>query len=124
MPSKLTHGCYGWSTYFNIIQHKYVGGEGGFCEMLEIEDPPDGRCGFVINQYGRGAGYKVWEYPTLEDVMVVWPSTFPPIQDVDLMSQGNCIRDLDWSGASMAPWFYARVEEEVPEGDFFELPAA
>ena len=119
--TKLTHGSYSWEMIYDIEQHKYVGGEGGYCEMLEIKNPPEGKCGFVINMYGQGGGYRVWEYPTLEDAMTAWPDIFPPMRISALAITGHCIRALDWSGDGTAPWFYARAAEEAEGDDFFVL---
>ena len=47
----VAHGGYGHYTRYKIKQHKYAGGRCGFIEVIEILNPPEDRCPFVIYEY-------------------------------------------------------------------------
>ena len=51
-PSHTTnvgHGGCGRYSRYNIVQHEYAGGMGGYIEVLEIKDPPNGHHGVIVN---------------------------------------------------------------------------
>src|SRR5665647_75965 len=54
----LSHGGYGRYSRYHITQHKYAGGGPGetggwsYIEVLEIRNPPDERCRFILHEAG------------------------------------------------------------------------
>jgi len=70
---KFTNGTYGGYTRYNIVQHEYGGsgpdesGHGGYHEVLEIQDPPDGRWGIVIHEYTTYDGHVFIEWESLQN---------------------------------------------------------
>lgn len=83
MTRVVPHGGYGARTDFNVNQLKYVGGEGGYCEMVHVLDPLICHHPFLIVQYSIGKGYRTWEFTTLERMMEAWPETFPDFERID-----------------------------------------
>jgi len=72
----VVHGCYGRYTRFDIVQHKYAGGGngsgGGYIEVLEIKNPPDGRCGIVIYEYSTHDNSVFYEFSNLPDAVLAF----------------------------------------------------
>jgi len=112
------HGGYSGFTRYNIVQHEYIGGGnasgGGYIELLEIKDPPTGRCGTVIHAYVSHGGHRVFEFkslisakrafnPVFDHVMYGWPEP------------GGVVREFvsGW----LEPWFCA-VGDQNLLGDF------
>lgn len=64
----VSHGSYGQYSRYEIVQHRYAGGEGCYMEVLEIKNPPEGRWGIILHQYNcdyDGSCFSEWE--TLKD---------------------------------------------------------
>lgn len=102
----IEHGGYGRYTRFNIKQHKYAGGRGGYYEALEILNPPDGRCSFVIYKYTSKAN-EFYEYESLELMMKDWKKHFGDQKTAE-KRKVSC--------GMLAPWFYA-WGDQVINGD-------
>lgn len=121
------HGGYGQYSRFTIEQHKYAGGgypgNGGYIEVLEIKNPPDGRWGIVINEHTSLDGTAFSEWESLADALAVfeqyWGSglrrtkeAFPTLRGFKRRVECCLLR----------PWFYAIGDEELigdyafPEG--------
>ncbi|MCK5060056.1 MAG: hypothetical protein KAR00_02860 [Candidatus Pacebacteria bacterium] len=122
----VSHGSYGRYTRYKIKQHKYAGGgcsgSGGYIEVLEVKNPPDGRWGIVINEFSNRKGSIFTEWETIKQACAVfskyWTSsinvkeTFPKL--TGFKRRVVC--------GALTPWFYAIGEEQLigdytfPEG--------
>ncbi len=117
----LGHGAYGAYSRYQIVQHKYVGagypGNGGFIEVLEIKNPPENRCGTIINVLGNN-GYFFYEFRSLESAIKAY--------DGEKISFFDGAVPKDPTGIGLIrkvvcgwfdPWFYA-VANQALFGDF------
>lgn len=101
---------------FNFTRHKYAGGGhpgcGGYLELLEVSDPPDGHCGVVlylfISDRSPGCGSMFWEFDSAADVLARWDHLQRSVRDhiaatarqtPGFRREVNCGR--------RTPWFYA-----------------
>ena len=98
-------------TRYDIHQHCYAGGR-GYIEVLEIKNPPEGRCGFIINEYKPYDRSFFTEWNKIEDAVTAYDSlwgscgndkTFPKIDGFKRLVYCN----------ELTPWFYAVGEEEI-----------
>ena len=70
------HGSESWPTKYDIIQHKYMAGEDGFVEVLEIKDPPKGCGSFILHHYNRNCQSSSFsEWKSLRNVLDVFEAT-------------------------------------------------
>ena len=126
----VTKGSYGRYTRYDIVQHHYAGGghpgNGGFIEALEIRDPPNERCRFVLYAvhqvpFGLEQGFFV-EFQSLEDLVSAykahWGHNHQRIQS-DAPAFPGFLR-LVPCGA-LTPWFYAVGHQELHR-DFVIVP--
>lgn len=118
--SKLSvgHGGYGKYTRFIIEQHKYAGGGwpgcGGFIEILEIKNPPQGRCGTVIHEENSGRS-TFYEFKSLNDALEAY-GKFRSLSLTEKFSkEKGFIRCVNCG--LLEPWFYA-VGNQAINGDF------
>jgi hypothetical protein len=129
--TNVTHGGYGAYSRYEITQHKYAGGNneggGGFIEVLEIENPPEGRCGAVlhencVNSYQPFAlTHYFCEWKTVKDAKNAYNKNWS-LKDGPNKFKGlkGFIRRVDCG--LLRPWFYAIGNEELigdyafPEG--------
>lgn len=127
--TSIPHGSYCQPSRYNIKQHKYSAGQEEafyrYVEVLEIIQPPDERCGVVINDRSHEGGF-FSEWETVEQALaaydIVWRcnderSYFGPVKD-----RWEKIRRLPGfkrvvECGAMQPWFYA-IGEEVLVGDY------
>lgn len=105
------HGSYGQYTRYDVIQHNYAGGGGGYVEVLEIKNPPDGRCGIVINEYQNGESVFT-EWDTLENAKDAFRKSW---RHNDYSDFAGFKRRVDCN--ALTPWFYAIGDEELV-GDY------
>lgn len=103
--------CFGKVSRYEIIQHKYAGGGCGYVEVLEIKNPPDGRCGIVINEYQNGKSvFTEWE--TVENACNVFANNFGRLVEAkELPKLTGFKRRVDCD--ALTPWFYAIGDEEL-----------
>jgi hypothetical protein len=114
----LAHGGYGSYTRYDIVQHHYMGGEGGFLEALEVKNAPDGRCGFIIHVYGLGKGSYFYEWETLMSLLSAYKRAERLLRDLDesaYQKMDGHLRRVQCG--ALTPWFYAVGDEELI-GDF------
>jgi hypothetical protein len=113
------HGGYGRYSRYKIKQHKYAGGGhggcGGFIEVLEIENPPEGRCGIVLHEdiddYShRGATF--WEFDSLEEAKKAFEHSWSSSDKKRRYEKAK--REVHTGFFS--PWFYA-VGDQMLLGD-------
>ncbi|MFH1423833.1 MAG: hypothetical protein ABIG29_02685 [Candidatus Nealsonbacteria bacterium] len=115
------HGGYGMYTRYQITQHDYAGGGCGYIEVLEIKDPPGGRCGFVIHEY-RGPGDALFsEWEALENARAAFKRYWGRHDSTETFPKLLGFKRFIPCGA-LSPWFYAIGDEELigdyafPEG--------
>jgi hypothetical protein len=106
----MEHGGYGRITRFKTKQHKYAGGGygscGGYVEVLEIEDPPDGRCGIIINEYDGQKGFRFHKFRCLEDALAAWKISLYRFDNAPGYIETVVCGELD-------PWFYAVANQAL-----------
>jgi len=113
----LAHGGFGKYTRFKVVQHRYAGGGygelGGYIEVLEIKNAPDGRCGFVFHEYNSLDGSVFSEFTNLKNAIVVFETR--SITAKELSKCKGFLRRVVCGG--FEPWFYA-VGDQNLRGDF------
>jgi len=112
---QVPHGGLGKCTRYQIVQHDYFGSIGGYAEVLEIKDPPDNRCGVVINKhfvYNDDCCFV--EFGTVDSARKAF-SKFAKNIKLDWEKQRGFKR-LVVCGA-LNPWFYA-IGNEPLIGDY------
>lgn len=116
--TNVSHGSYGRYSRYKIKQHKYAGGgHGGVCsyiEVLEIKDPPDGRCGIIIHLYNSRDGATFYECQTVKLACQIFEKHWGEY-DPDLANLPGCLRQVRCG--ALTPWFYAIGDEELV-GDY------
>lgn len=106
---------------YEIVEHKYVGGDdppcGGLRNVLEIKNPPAGRCGVIIHEYLRNADShesRFSEWRSLREALAAfekhWGSPFKRFEQMP-----GFLRAVECD--QQAPWFLAKPEEHAP-GDY------
>lgn len=116
----ISHGSYGRHTRYRIKQHKYAGGGGcdccGYMEVLEIKNPPDGKCGIVLHEYESDKGSVFYEFKELKDALLAFNNHwwFNGAKEQISKCKGSirCV-ECGW----FSPWFYA-VGDQFLQGDF------
>lgn len=109
------HGGYGMYTRFDIVQHKYAGGQSGYIEALEIKDAPDGRCGFVVHDYAGMAGCRFYEFDSLDSANAAFEKSWGACdRDKELQDCPGFKRRIDCG--PRLPWFYAVGDQHI-QGD-------
>lgn len=101
---EVIHGGYGARSRFDVMQLKYAGGGhggcGGYFEILDIKNPPDGRCGVIIDEFDVEKGFRFHEFDSVEHALMAWKEHFGAFASAD-----GCIRTV--TCGKLAPWFYA-----------------
>lgn len=113
-PCNVQHGGYNMYSRFELKQHEYAGGQGGFAEALEILVPLDSRCPYVLHDYKMGHHY-FQEYETLADLLGAWKAGLWWKEEDALKGQKGFKRLVQCG--IMKPWFYAVGEQRIV-GDF------
>jgi len=113
------HGSYERPSRFQITQHSYAAGMSAYIELLEIADPPDGRCGLVIHEYiasGSEAGSWFMEWEDLASAKAAFEQGWgAPGRVKRLLEQPDFKRHVH--RRKRTPWFYAVSDQEL-DGDF------
>jgi hypothetical protein len=108
----LPHGGYGRASRFKAKQHRYAGGGyggcGGFVELLEINDPPDGRWPIVINEYDSEKGSRFHKFASLETAIAAWEKSLYRFDNAPGYIETVECGELD-------PWFYAVANQAIHE---------
>ena len=111
----IAHGGYGQYTRYDVVQHKYAGGQNeagwGYIEVLEIRNPPDGRCGIVINETGsEGGAFTEWE--NLEYAVAAYNNFYSSHRtEKEFPKLQGFKRRVACGG--LTPWFYAISDEQL-----------
>jgi hypothetical protein len=122
-----SHTGYTRESQYEIFEHKYVGGDdppcGGFMDLLEIKNPPNGRCGVIIQQYSQHCDsreIRFTEWQSLEEALAAfeqWWGWSDPFSRFAKMP--GFLRRVDCG--QQTPWFHAKPEEYAP-GDYVAPP--
>ncbi len=113
----VSHGSRGMYSRFQIKQHDYAGGNnedggGGYIEVLEILNPPDGRWGIVIHEYLTWKGHTFSEWQTVETVKAFFKTAWGSRNGLEEAKVQNGFRRFVHCGF-LTPWFYAIGEQEL-----------
>lgn len=110
------HGGYGMYSRFQIKQHKYAGGNdesgGGYIEVLEISNPPDGRCAVVVHEYLTWKGHSFTEWESVDQAVKFFDKAWCTRDASDKLKSFSGFRRAVACG-SLVPWFYAIGEQEL-----------
>jgi hypothetical protein len=99
----IEHGGLGSYSRYQITQHKYAGGSYGYAEVLEIKNPPDGRCGNIVHNFRCGYdGHIFHEFDNMENAIGSWSSLW---SNSNLKGVKGLVRSVPCQG--FIPWFYA-----------------
>ena len=118
----VSHGGYGKYSRFDIKQHKYAGGGPGdsggwgYIEVLEISNPPDGRCGIVIHQTGSGSRTSFTEWGSVAEAVAFWEKNWGGHQHNAVAKTAPGFKREVKCGL-LTPWFYA-IGEQGLIGDY------
>lgn len=109
------HGAYGRYSRYDIKKRKYAGGCSGYIEVLEIKNPPEGRCGNVIHEYNSGESI-FYEFRTIGDARMAFENSWSSRRTGEkIKEEPGFIRSVICGYFS--PWFYA-VADQALFGDF------
>ena len=107
--SKIGHGSESWPSKYDIVQHKYMAGDVGFIEVLEVEDQNKYTSRFFLHNYdARSQTSAFSEWKSLENAMkafkqtcgfVLYHARKMYIELPGFMEMTDCPRKKD-------PWFY------------------
>lgn len=123
----VAHGGCGQYTRYDIVQHDYAGGGpgeggvGGYLEVLEIKNPPDGRWGVVINEYLSHKGSTFTEWETIENARTAFEKFWNSDRTEEEFPKLTGFRRRVVCGG-LTPWFYAIGDQQLignyafPEG--------
>jgi hypothetical protein len=111
----ISHGGYGRYSRYAVKQLKYAGGGNGYIEVLSIANPPDKRCGFILNEGGGHSHTNFTEWKTEENAIAAWESKFRQASDDTVRALPGFIRMVPCG--LLVPWFYAVGDQELI-GDF------
>ena len=98
-------------TRYDIYQHCYAGGS-GYIEVLEIKNPPENSCGFIINEYKPYDRSFFTEWETVKDAEVAFNSLWGSCANDEVFPKMNGFKRLVYCN-ELTPWFYAVGEEEI-----------
>ena len=127
LKNVIYHGAYGQPSGYKMIQHKYMGGGhpgcGGWIELLEVKDPPEGKCGIIIHEHlSRQNSCESFftEWQTLEQALLAfekyegWGDRHKKFSKMPgFLRWVNC--------SEYTPWFYAK-DQDVIIGDYVPPP--
>ena len=110
------HGGFGCCTRYKIKQHKYAGGGNGYIEVLEILNPPENRCPFIIHEYNGYKGSCFSEWDSVKSAVKAFDGNWGSHNWHEGIEEISGFKRLVEIGPSTA-WFYA-IGEEVLHGDY------
>lgn len=110
-------------TRYHITQHRYMGAQGGYIEVLEIHDAPDGRCPYVVHVFNVGDGSVVYEFDSVASAVAGLSVCVTSLTLRDDMPSSSGIRKSvpgclrHFICGPLTPWFYA-VGHQPLIGDY------
>lgn len=116
----VVYGGYGRYSRFDITQHYYAGGgwpgNGGYVEVLEIKDAPDGRVGNVVHEDNNRQGAHFTEFETIDQANEAFDNYWcSPGTTENFAKLPGFIRTVNCG--ELTPWFYAIGDQELV-GDY------
>jgi hypothetical protein len=121
-PTSVEHGAYGRYSRYRIKQHKYAGGgpgeSGAWCyiELIEIENPPEGRAPLIIHRMTSWDGGWFAEWNNLSEAQLAYETLWGKRDSEKSAPElPGFVRLVKYG--FLTPWFYAVGEEELI-GDF------
>jgi hypothetical protein len=121
MPTLLTHGSHSVLSRFNVTHHAKAAGCSGYIELLEIHDPPAGKCSIVIHKYHIDKGCVIIEFDTLQNAIIAWRFCYAHVELYHFRDQVGFLRMIEHREKD--PWFYAGDADNI-EGDWIVPHAA
>lgn len=125
----ISKGGYGNFSRYTIKQLEYAGGghlgNGGYIEALEISDPPDDRCGYVLHHLVEKPftleSNLFIEYSSKEHLLQAFESLWRIGDDLQAKAakQAGFLRTVHCG--PLTPWFYATGNQELL-GDVVIVP--
>lgn len=109
--TNVSHGSFGRYSHYEMIQHKYAGGHGGYIELLEIKNPPDNRHNIVIHFYIDSGNSSFSEWETIENAKYAFQRYFAFDQKEEIDKLPGFKRWIKCG--ALTPWFYAIGDEEL-----------
>ena len=107
----LSHGSYSTKTLVEIKCHvHYWRGEEGYIDVIEIKDPPSGRCGVVVLSHNfRNNTYSLLEWNDIPSALTM----------ADALSSNIAAEFAGCDGFigivilehGQKPWFYAQAQD-------------
>lgn len=111
-PTTLDHGSYESYSRYDIEQHEYAASMVTYIELLEIKNPPDGRCPIVIYRYDRGVS-SFSEWKDLSSAITAFNKLHGYWSKEKVLKQKGFLRWVDCG--LMSPWFYAVGNQHLIE---------
>ena len=105
------HGSYGRKTIYDIVQHRYASTDceakrQGYAEVLEIKNPPPGKCGQVIHLFFNDTGSIVHEFKYWEDALAAYRRMLNTMFEAPhARNKQGYLRTVIYT-ADELPWFY------------------
>jgi hypothetical protein len=112
------HGSHGGFSRFKLKQHKYAGGgpgeygEWGYTEVLEIENPPEGRHPFVIYEANSDGRNTFYEWKTLDQAIAAYEKHWSNSDNRESFPKLPGFKRMVLCGL-LVPWFYALGDEDL-----------
>jgi hypothetical protein len=117
--TNVTHGGYGRYSRFDIKQHKYAGGHGGYIEAIVVGNAPDEKHSIILHRYSSSYGSRFTEFKTVETLLSAWENCFVA-QRTEIEKLQGFIREVECG--ILDPWFYAVGDQEITSD--FVFPSA
>ena len=114
--TNVSHGGYGRYSRYKIEQHKYAGGRSGFIEVVEIKNPLEKMCPFIIYEYNSHYGSCFSEWEDSDSAKRAFEKNWGSNNWHEGIAKISGFKRLVKCGP-LTPWFYA-VGDEVVMGDY------
>lgn len=116
MASVVHHGAYLSKSKYEVIQHKYAGGNdgavGGFIEVLEVKNPPEGNWPIIVHEWHTDCFETTsvfTEFKTLNDAISFFNHNWGRMTNGLHNLADGFIRHVKCNDCK--PWFYANDGE-------------
>jgi len=110
---EINDGKYGQYTRYDVTQVKR---EGSWLEVLQINDPPDGRCGNILLAWlaSTREGRTFFEFDTIENACAAFDrlkKVFGKKTEGEVLKMQGCLRTAKCG--ILKPWFYAVADQAL-----------
>jgi len=113
-------------SHYDILEYTYVGGDdppcGGYMHVIEIKNPPEGRCGFIIHeflQHAESHERHFAEWQSLAEAIAAFEKCWSWRGFAGFPEMPGFLRTVECG--QQKPWFFAKPDEYAP-GDYVALP--